>query len=258
MLTGRRRNVGRSVSATFSMASARIRRNSSSSARDEYISWAAKPTAISVSFTSSPIVGSVDVPGHRDQLADALDALSQYVVGHQERLDHRRLLVGDGQQPVVGDDDEGIDLLLEAGHALVGVALALGPLEREGPGDDGDGEGAQVLGDLRHDGRGAGAGAAAHAGRDEHHVGAFDRLLQLIAGLLGSLAPALRVAAHAEAPRDPVADANAALGVAAHQRLRVRIYPHELDAQDARIHHAVDGVAAAAADAYHLDGGESV
>ncbi len=80
----------------------------------------------------------VDVAGHRDQLRDALDALAQHVVGHEEGLDHRRLVVGDSKEAVVGDDDERVDLLLEVGDALVGVALALGPLEGEGPGDDGD------------------------------------------------------------------------------------------------------------------------
>ena len=49
---------------------------------------------------------------------------------------------------------------------------ALPAFEAERLGDDADGERAAVARDLRDDRRRAGAGAAAHAGGDEHHVGA--------------------------------------------------------------------------------------
>jgi hypothetical protein len=49
---------------------------------------------------------------------------------------------------------------------------AAAAFERERLGDHGDGQDAHLLGQLRHHRRGAGAGAAAHAGGDEHHVGA--------------------------------------------------------------------------------------
>jgi hypothetical protein len=43
------------------------------------------------------------------------------------------------------------------------------------------------------------------------------------------------------------------VGVAAHQSLRVRVDRDELDAREAGVHHPVDGVRAAAADADDLD-----
>ncbi len=55
----------------------------------------------------------VDQPGHRDQVGDALDALAQHVVGDAERIDDRRPLLDHLQQPVVGDDDERVDLLAQ-------------------------------------------------------------------------------------------------------------------------------------------------
>ena len=61
---------------------------------------------------------------------------------------------------------------LQARDALVGLPAALLALEAERLGDDADGERAAVARDLRDDRRRAGAGAAAHAGGDEHHVGA--------------------------------------------------------------------------------------
>jgi hypothetical protein len=44
------------------------------------------------------------------------------------------------------------------------------PFEVERLGDHADGEDAELLGRLGDHGRGAGAGAAAHAGGDEDHV----------------------------------------------------------------------------------------
>ena len=61
------------------------------------------------------------------------------------------------------------------------------PSKRERPGDDADGERAEALGDLGDDRRAAGAGAAALAGGDEHHVGALQHLFDLLAVLLGGL-----------------------------------------------------------------------
>ncbi len=59
----------------------------------------------------------------------------------------------------------------------LGAARALASLEEERLGHDADGEGAFFARDLRDDGRRAGAGAAAHAGGHEDHVGAADELL---------------------------------------------------------------------------------
>ena len=57
-------------------------------------------------------VGEVEVDdaGQRDDLGDALDALAQDVVGGAEGVLERRLGVADGEQAVVGDDDQRVDL----------------------------------------------------------------------------------------------------------------------------------------------------
>ena len=62
----------------------------------------------------------VDQARERDQVRDALDALAQHVVGDAERLDHRRLLVEHRQQPVVGHDDQRVDLVGQRLDALLG------------------------------------------------------------------------------------------------------------------------------------------
>ena len=64
----------------------------------------------------------VDLTRQRDDLADALDALQQHVVGRPEGFLDGGLLVADGQQPVVGDDDQRVDLVLEPLDAFLGIA----------------------------------------------------------------------------------------------------------------------------------------
>ena len=56
-------------------------------------------------------------------------------------------------------------------------------------------ERAEASGDLGDDRRAAGAGAAALAGGDEHHVGALQHLFDLVAVVLGGLAADLGVGA---------------------------------------------------------------
>ena len=87
-------------------------------------------------------VGEVGVDQARrgDEVGDALHALQQHLVGHLERVEHRGLLVGDGEQAVVGDDDEGVDLLLQLLDAGLGLHRAAAALEAERAGDHADGE----------------------------------------------------------------------------------------------------------------------
>ena len=88
------------------------------------------------------------------------------------------------EQPLVRDHDQRVDHLAQAVDALLRLARALRALEVERPGDDADGQRADlVLGDLGDHRRGARAGAAALAGGDEDHVGALERLLDVVARL---------------------------------------------------------------------------
>ena len=115
-----------------------------------------------------------------------------------------------------------------------------------------------LAGDLGDDRSGAGAGAAALAGGDEHHVGAADHLFDLVVVRFGGRAADLGVAAGAEAPREVAADVELDVGVAHQQRLGVGVDGDELDALQAGVDHAVHGVDAAAADADDLDDGKIV
>ena len=193
-------------------------------------------------------------PGRGDQVGDALHALAEHVVGLAERVEDARAALHHGEQLLVGDHDHRVHLLAQAVDAVDRLAHALRALEVERLGDHADGQRADLLlGDLGDHGRGAGAGAAALAGGHEDHVSALERLLDLVAALVGGAVAHLGVGARAEPARELVADLQLDVGVAHLQRLGVGVDRDELDALEARVDHAVDGVGAAAADADDLD-----
>ena len=116
----------------------------------------------------------------------------------------------------------------------------------------------RLFGDLGDDGPATGAGAATFAHGDEDHVGALEHLFDLVAVILGRLAPDLRVGSGTEAAGELTPDVELDVGVAHQQRLRVGVHRDELDALEAGVDHAVDRVAAAAPDSDDLDHGEVV
>ena len=101
--------------------------------------------------------------------------------------------------------------------------------------------------------RGAGAGAAAHAGGDEHHVRAGEVVADLVDHLLGGGAPDLGLRAGAEPFGHLHAHLDDALGLRHGERLGVGVGDDEIDALEPGGDHVVDRVAAGAADAEHGD-----
>ena len=140
--------------------------------------------------------------------------------------------------------------------ALLGLLGAHAPLERERLGHDTDGERAELASDLRDDGCPTGSGSSALAGRDEDHVRALQRLLQLVAALLRSGRSDLRIRAGTQAASRHRADVDLHVGLRHQQRLRVGVHGDELHSRHPRLDHAADRVRTAAADPDHLDHGE--
>jgi hypothetical protein len=175
------------------------------------------------------------------------------VIGHEERLLDAGLLIHHLQEPVVRDDDQGVNAFLEPLQRLFADPAAPRALEREGLGDDADGQRARFLCGARDHGRRAAAGAAAHAAGDEHHVGALHQRLDLFSGFLRGLLADLRAAARAEALGELIADTEPLRRVRQHERLRVSVDRDEFDPANPLLDHPVDGVRTAAADANHLN-----
>ena len=108
-----------------------------------------------------------------------------------------------------------------------------------------------LFGDAGYDGCGAGAGAAAHAGGDEHHLGlVVEEGADAVLAFFGELSAHFRLVAGA------VALADEHLG--GHVDLLVEVLAVGVDGREAYVgyvlvEHVVEGVAAAAAHAYDFD-----
>ena len=195
----------------------------------------------------------IDKAGVPDQIGDGLHRLAQHVVGDLKGVGEGDLLVGGVFQPLVGNDYQAVHLFPQLGDAALGVPHTPRALPLEGGGHHAHGEDALLPGDLRHDGRRAGAGAAAHARGDEHHVGVLQCLGKLVTALLGGLAAHVGVGACALAAGELLADLNFIIGAGGVEGLLVRIHGHKIHALHTAAYHAVHHVIAAAANTYYLD-----
>ena len=173
----------------------------------------------------------------------------QHVVGHLEGVGEGRPLVGDAEQVLVRDDDQRVDELLQLVDAGLGDAHAVAPSKWKGLVTTPTVRMPYSRATRAITGRRAGAGAAAHAGGDEHHVRAAHRFEDLVERLLGRGAADIGARPGAE----PAGDADAELDLARRarllQRLGVGVADDELAADQVRPDHVVDGVSAGAADA---------
>src|SRR5439155_8797594 len=107
--------------------------------------------------------------------------------------------------------------------------------------------------EARNHRRGARARAAAKPRGHEHHVGAVERLDDLLGVLERRLPADVRIGARAQAFRQLAADLQLDRGGILPERLQIGVGDDELDALEAHVDHAVDGVAPAAANADHFD-----
>ena len=97
------------------------------------------------------------VAQHRVGLGEGLNLRLQVleahadVVGEREGLGEGRVLVGEPEQVLVRDDDQGVDHLLQDINAFLGLAHAFGAFELEGFGDHTDGQDTKLAGRLSDD-----------------------------------------------------------------------------------------------------------
>ncbi|KAF1044065.1 MAG: hypothetical protein GAK34_02590 [Delftia tsuruhatensis] len=185
-----------------------------------------------------------------DDFGNAAHGVLENVVGMGKGLVLRDVVAQHVQQLLVEHDDQRIDVGFEFAQAAVGVGHASAAFPLEGLGDHAHGEDAHFLGHARDHGRSARARAAAHAGCDEQHVRAFDGSADVVLGQLGGFAALVGLAARTQAA---ATELDGAVGAAAQQRLRVGVGADELHALHVARNHVLDGIAAAAANADHLD-----
>jgi len=124
-------------------------------------------------------------------------------------------------------------------------------LEVEWLGDHTDCENAKLTRGVGDNGRCPGAGTAAHAGSNEHHVCAGQMIADRIDCLFGCGASHFGLRAGAQASGYLGAHLDNALGLRHGKRLCVGIGDDEVDALQPGLDHVVDGIAASAADPKH-------
>ena len=192
------------------------------------------------------------MPGNRNDVGDALHTLAQNVVGDAEALEEACVL-GNRQQLLVGDHDHRVHALeqfLQAALGLLQTALAL---ERERPRDDRNGQNPHLAGERRNHWSRPGSGASAKARRHKHHVRAFESLDDLF-GIFERRATAhVGIRARTQPGSQPHAKLQLYRSQRQFQRLHIGIRGDELNAFEAGLDHAIDGVAAAAAHTDYLD-----
>ena len=133
----------------------------------------------------------VDQARSGDQVRDAGNTLHQNLVRLFEGIEDGHLVIGHLKQLVVGDDDQGVDLLPQRLYTRVGLGGATAPFKGKGACHHPDGQGAEGTSDLGHDGRSSRAGATSLTCRDENHVGPLEGLLDVLGMILGGLFSAL-------------------------------------------------------------------
>ena len=197
----------------------------------------------------------VDVDEARggDQLGDALDAREQDLVSGAECIEHGDGDVGDLQETVVRNDDQGVNLFAQRGHTTFGLRRAAVTLEGEGASHNSHGQRAGLASHAGDHGSSTRPGAATLASGHEDHVRAFKRGGNLVNVILGGLATDGRIRAGTQAVRQFATDVKLRFGIGHEQSLRVSIDRDELNALEADLDHSVHGVNSAAADADDLD-----
>src|SRR5664280_3038326 len=197
----------------------------------------------------------IDQAGCGDRVRDALNAGEQNLVGATEGVEHADRAITDREESVVGDDDECVDLLAQAGDTGLSLVGATTALEGEGPGHDTDGERADGLGDLGYDGCPTSTGATPLSGCHEDHVSALEHFFNLLRVVLSGLLPDLGISTGAETSRQLTAHVKLDICNTHQKGLGVGVDGDELHTLETHFDHPIDRIDAASANADDLNNG---
>jgi hypothetical protein len=189
----------------------------------------------------------------RDDFEDSPRRFIEDVVRDAERLGHGRARGHNLKQTLVRNDDEGVDRILQRLDAGLGLLGPDRPLEVEGFGDDADGQGALVPGNVGDDRSGAGTGAATHPCGHKNHVGPCKGQRDVFPVFLGSLAAAFRITSGTEPLRELGPDLHRVVCGGILESLQVSVDREEFDTGKPGFDHSTDCVAAGSSDSRNLD-----
>ena len=189
-----------------------------------------------------------------DQVCNSLYGLLQNFIRLLERFRKCGPSVHDLEKSVIGNDDQGIDVILDVLDADKRPLHTALRFKAERLCHNTDSEDAHFLGNFRNNRSRASAGAAAHAAGYEYHVRTLDGLRDLICALFCCFLTDLRNCARSKTLGQLLSNLQKSGSSAKIQRLHICIHADELYACYIYIYHSVNSVVACAANAndYYL------
>jgi hypothetical protein len=208
------------------------------------------PISAITARTSAEI--QVDQAMDRDQIRNAFGRMEQDLIGPAEGFLKGHGPVGDGQEPLIGDDDERVDDFPQLLQPLFGPLHALLSFEVKGLGHHGDGQRPDFPGHGRDDRCSAGPRPSTQTGRNEHHVGPHQQFPDPVFVFQGRALAEFGVGARAQSPGQfgPQLDPNGRR--TSGQGLRIGVRRDEFNVAQPLLDHRVHGVASASSDTHHL------
>ena len=195
----------------------------------------------------------VDEARDLDEFGDALDALTENIVGGVERVRQSDGFVRVVFEAVVRDDYKAVYVLSEFLDALFGLIHSVFAFKAERLRDDTDRQDAHLFGGCGNDGSRTGTGTAAHACGDKDHVGALQSIGDDVFALFGGAFADLGSCAGALSSGHLFTDLDLMGGLRIDEYVFICIDGDKFNALDVRSDHSVDGISAAAADANNFD-----
>ena len=117
----------------------------------------------------------VDRTAHGDNLGNALGGNREGIISFAEGVHKGKVGIYFAQAFVV-DNQQGVNMLGDAFHAVQCLDDFLLSFEDKGDGDDTDSQDIHFLRDAGNDRGGSGSGSSSHSGGDEYHLGAVVQL----------------------------------------------------------------------------------
>jgi hypothetical protein len=195
----------------------------------------------------------VDKARHQDQVRNAAGCIVENLVGLFKSFHQRGGLIGNIEQPLVGDHNYRVTVLFQLGNSVQGVFHPHLSFYQERGGYNTNGQNSFSLGNSGHYRGSPGAGAAAHSRGDKNHICRVDHLIQFVAVLLNGFAAYLGPRTGSKARCKVGANLDGNVSRIVFQRLGVCIQRNVLNAVQSFTDHIVDGVASSASNSDHFD-----
>ena len=158
-----------------------------------------------------------------NQIGYTLNALSEHVVSHVERLQHGRILLAVLKELVIGNNNERVHVLFQEAQSQLGLVLSLFAFKRKRLGHYAYGQDSKIFGSLGDDRSSSRTRAASHTCGDKHHIRALKKICNFIESLLGGPLSDFRITSRSQSSCKLFAYLNFGFCLTSIQSLLIRI-----------------------------------